>query len=108
MAFKDWKGCEMKIVQYIMAAALVMTVSAGMAANAADKAKKDPLQIVRGAKAWAQTCSRCHNMRSPKELTDEEWEVSATHMRVRANIPGNVIRDIIVFLQASNNEKVKK
>lgn len=97
----------MKIVKYIMAAALLTSVSAGIAAEAAEKAKKDPMQLARGAKAWAQTCSRCHNMRAPKELTDEEWEVSATHMRVRANLPGDMVRDIIVFLKASNNEKVK-
>jgi len=98
----------MKIVKYIMAAALMTTVSAGLAVEAAEKAKKDPMQLVRGAKAWARTCSRCHNMRAPKELTDQEWEVSATHMRVRANLPGDMVRDIIVFLKASNNEKVKE
>lgn len=98
----------MKIVKYIMAAAFVTVAIAGISAEAAEKVKKDPLQIVRGAKSWAQTCGRCHNIRSPKELTDEEWEVSATHMRVRANIPGDVIRDIIAFLKASNNEKIKE
>tara|TARA_R110002096_G_scaffold139512_20_gene293979 strand:- start:2877 stop:3152 length:276 start_codon:yes stop_codon:yes gene_type:complete len=91
-----------------MAAALLASFSAGMVVEAADKAKKDPMQTIRGAKAWAQNCGRCHNIRAPKELTDEEWEVSATHMRVRANIPGDVIRDIIVFLKASNNEKVEE
>lgn len=98
----------MKIVKYIMAAALMTTVSAGLVVEAAEKANKDPMQLVRGAKSWAQTCGRCHNIRSPKELTDEEWEVSATHMRVRANLPGEMVRDIIVFLKASNNEKVKE
>lgn len=98
----------MKIVKYIMAAALLTAVSAVMTVNAAEKAKKDPMQVVRGAKAWAKTCGRCHNIRPPKELTDEEWEVSATHMRVRANLPGAMVRDIIAFLKSSNNERVKK
>jgi len=98
----------MKNTNYIMIASLIISVFAGTAAQAAESAKKDPMQIVRGAKSWAQTCGSCHNIRPPKDLTDEEWEVSAIHMRVRANIPGNVIRDIIAFLQASNNEKVKK
>lgn len=98
----------MKIVKYIMVAALLTSVSAGVAVEAAEKVKKDPMQIARGAKAWAQTCGRCHNIRAPKELTDEEWEVSVTHMRVRANLPGDMVRDIIVFLKASNNEKVKE
>ena len=98
----------MNIIKYIIAASMVTSVSAGVAVEAAEKVKKDPMQIVRGAKSWAQTCGSCHNIRSPKELTDEEWEVSATHMRVRANLPGDVVRDIIAFLQASNNEKVKE
>ncbi len=98
----------MKIIKYTLAVALMVSVSAGMVAEAAEKAKKDPLQLARGAKAWAQNCGRCHNIRPPKELTDQEWEVSATHMRVRANLPGAMIRDIIVFLKASNNEKIKK
>jgi len=44
----------------------------------------------------------------PKEFSDNDWDTIVTHMRVRANIPGNVIRDIAVFLKAGNNEKVKK
>lgn len=97
----------MKIVKYIITAALMTFVSAGIVAEAAEKTKKDPMQLARGAKSWVQTCGRCHNIRAPKELTDEEWEVSATHMRVRGNLPGDMVRDIIVFLKASNNEKVK-
>jgi len=100
----------MKIVKYIFAAALLTSVSFGTTVEKAQAqdVKKDPMQMARGAKSWAQTCSRCHNMRAPKELTDEEWEVSVTHMRVRANLPGNVARDIIAFLQASNNERAPK
>lgn len=100
----------MKIVKYILAAALLTSVSFGITVEAAQAqdVKKDPMQMARGAKAWAQTCSRCHNMRAPKELTDQEWEVSATHMRVRANLPGDLVRDIIAFLQASNNERIDK
>lgn len=70
-----------------------------------DATQPDPAQLARGAKAWAEQCSRCHNIRSPGELTDEEWFVSTTHMRVRANIPGNIIDDILAFLQASNKDE---
>lgn len=98
----------MKIVKYITIMSLLAFMSMGVTANAAGKVKKDPMQFARGAKAWARTCSRCHNMRSPKELRDDEWEVSATHMRVRANLPGDMVRDIIAFLQASNNERIAK
>jgi mono/diheme cytochrome c family protein len=65
----------------------------------------DAAQIARGAKAWADQCGRCHNVRAPAELNDENWYVSVTHMRVRGNIPGDMIRDIHEFLMASNKEE---
>ena len=76
-----------------------------LAAYSAHDDVPDPAQIARGAKAWAEQCGRCHNIRSPSELTDEEWLVSTTHMRVRGNIPGNVIRDIQAFLRSSNKKE---
>ncbi len=92
-------GFSKAIALSVVMASLVAAVpaSAGPAAG-----KPDPAQIARGAKAWADNCARCHNLRSPGELSDEEWTVSVTHMRVRANIPGNVAEDIIAFLKASN------
>lgn len=98
----------MKNAKYILATTLLTTLCISTAVKAQETAKKDPMQIARGAKAWAQTCNRCHNVRAPKELTDEEWDVSATHMRVRANLPGDMVKDIIAFLQASNNERIEK
>lgn len=59
-------------------------------------------RFARGAKAWAETCQRCHNLRSPKELNDEDWDVSVTHMRIRANLPRDFAEDIKAFLKASN------
>ncbi len=68
----------------------------------ASKNQPDPVQVARGAKAWAENCGRCHNIRDPKEFNDEIWEVSVTHMRVRANLPGKTVEDIKAFLKASN------
>ena len=62
----------------------------------------DPLQLARGAKAWAVQCNRCHNLRKPNELQDSEWTVAVTHMRRLGNLPGDVARDIEAFLRASN------
>ena len=59
----------------------------------------------RGAKAWADNCATCHNNRSPLEKSDAGWAIATTHMRVRANISGDVARDIIAFLQASNDQQ---
>lgn len=58
--------------------------------------------FARGAKAWAQNCSRCHNMRDPKEFRDDLWKPVVTHMRVRAGLTGQEARDILEFLQRSN------
>ena len=70
---------------------------------AADSKKaSDPMQFARGAKAWVENCGRCHNLRAPKELTDEDWDIAVTHMRVRGNLPGALARDIAAFLKASN------
>ncbi len=87
---------------YVWALATVFMLLATPSFAADQTSKPDPAQTARGAKAWAANCARCHNMRSPKELTDEEWAISVTHMRVRANLPGNVADDIIAFLKASN------
>lgn len=58
--------------------------------------------FARGAKAWADNCSRCHRMRDPKELSDDQWKVSLTHMRLRAGLDGADVRDIEAFLTGSN------
>ena len=55
-----------------------------------------------GSKLWAENCARCHNMRSPDDLTDEQWITSTFHMRVRAGLTGQETRDILTFLQGAN------
>ena len=71
-------------------------------AEQAGAKRRDPGQVARGAKAWAENCNRCHNLRDPNELQDYEWDVSVNHMRIRAGLPGQVARDIKAFLKASN------
>jgi len=82
-----------------------MIVGPGLAYAEDPTDQADPAQFARGAKAWADQCGRCHNIRSPSELNDSDWQVSTTHMRLVGNIPGDVIRDIQVFLKASNDKK---
>lgn len=90
----------------IVAIAATLGVAAGVshATNANESGPTDAQAAARGAKAWADNCASCHNNRSPLEKSDAEWAIATTHMRVRANIPGNVARDIIAFLQASNDQ----
>ena len=63
---------------------------------------EDQESLGRGAKAWAENCSRCHNTRAPSEFNDASWRPIVYHMRVRAGLTGQETRDILKFLQASN------
>ena len=60
-----------------------------------------------GSKAWSENCARCHNMRSPTDLRDDQWVTAVFHMRVRAGLTGKETRDIITFLQGSNAKMEK-
>lgn len=75
---------------------------AGITSARGSAAPADNGAAARGAKAWAENCASCHNIRSPLEKSDRQWATAAVHMRVRGNIPGDVVNDIIVFLQGSN------
>lgn len=59
-----------------------------------------------GSKIWAENCNRCHNMRGPKELRDDQWISTVFHMRIRGGLTGLEARDVITFLQASNTKTV--
>ena len=58
--------------------------------------------FAQGSKAWSENCARCHNMRSPSDLRDDQWVTTVFHMRVRAGLTGQETRDILTFLQGSN------
>ena len=55
-----------------------------------------------GAQLWAETCSRCHNLRPADSYNDAQWQAVMQHMRLRANLDGNESRLITAFLQASH------
>jgi mono/diheme cytochrome c family protein len=78
------------------------TVSAAPVAESAQPAN-DPMTFARGAQAWADTCARCHNFRDPREFSDVQWRAVMLHMRIRANLSGQQARDILGFLQGSND-----
>lgn len=81
---------------------LFQPVSAGEGEEYAAPAPNDPMQLARGAQAWADNCARCHNMRDPKELRDDQWRSVVAHMRVRGGLTGKESREILVFLQSGN------
>lgn len=86
----------------LVGTALALTQRPAVAAESSTTTQPDPMQFARGAQAWAANCSRCHNMRDPKELRDDQWRAAVAHMRVRAGLTGQEARDILVFLQGSN------
>lgn len=86
------------------AAGLAFLVTLGLTVAHAQQtdSDEDPAAFARGAKAWAQICANCHEMRDPKELRDDQWKPVVTHMRLRAGLTGAQARDILKFLQGSN------
>lgn len=91
----------MKTISVLRTTLLIGALTAAPTGFAAD-AGKDAGDAVRGAKAWAENCSRCHNMRGVQDLRDDQWIPVVYHMRVRAGLTGQEMRDIIQFLQQSN------
>ncbi len=81
-------------------AALVLAAVLPLAAGAADDGQAG--DFARGARAWADHCQRCHNVRDPKELRDDQWKTTANHMRIRGGLTAEEVRDILTFLQGSN------
>jgi cytochrome c553 len=73
-----------------------------VAAESGAATRSDPMQFARGAKTWADTCARCHNMRDARSLRDDQWRAAIAHMRVRAGLTGKEAEDVLAFLQGSN------
>lgn len=71
--------------------------------NQAESSDTQQAAVARGAQLWASNCVRCHSMRAPQELNDEEWLVVLENMKVKAGFTGQQIRDMLAFLQASND-----
>ena len=55
-----------------------------------------------GAQLWTENCMRCHNIRDPKSLGDDQWQVAVRHMRVRANLTAYEHEKILAFLKSAN------
>lgn len=75
------------------------------AQDSTDDSQSDPMQFARGAQAWADNCTRCHNMRDPKEFRDDQWRAIVSHMRVRGGLTGREARDVLAFLQGANDAR---
>ncbi len=86
--------------------AACLLVSGGLTTNILAADFPEAGNFSEGSKVWAQNCNRCHNMRGPKELRDDQWISTTFHMRMRAGLTGQETRDVITFMQASNTKSV--
>ena len=87
------------LYRVMLASALFVGAGMGTQLMAEEKQEGD---FARGAMQWVENCGRCHNVRDPKELRDDQWVSTVYHMRIRAGLTGQQVRDILVFLQESN------
>lgn len=60
--------------------------------------------LAEGARVYGNVCGSCHNARSPLERSDRDWVTIINHMRVRANMTGEQVRDVLAFLQGTNQD----
>lgn len=91
----------LKVQPVFAISTLLIALSLPSLALAADY--QEAGSFAQGAKSWANNCSRCHNIRDPQDLRDDQWITSVFHMRIRAGLTGQQTRDILTFLQESNN-----
>ena len=62
--------------------------------------KKENIEFQKsGPELWAETCTRCHNAPSSMEFSDDEWDILAKHMKIRAQIPDEDMKKILEFLK---------
>lgn len=88
------------IVKYLVVTAVVTLGSAVNPVAAEQDARQG--DFAEGARQWAENCTRCHNVRDPREMRDDQWKTTVYHMRVRAGLTGQQTRDILEFMQGSN------
>lgn len=62
----------------------------------------DTVQIKSGAQLWGENCVRCHNIPSPADFSDPQWDLIGTHMRTRANLTAAETDKIVNFLKSAN------
>ncbi len=55
-----------------------------------------------GAQLWGENCIRCHNMPSPTDFTDVQWETVGLHMEDRANLTSVETKKIVDFMKSAN------
>lgn len=91
-----------KVKNTVLASAMVVAGFGFLNVSYAAEEDAKKGDFARGATSWVNNCVRCHNVRDPKELRDDQWITTTFHMRIRAGLTGQETRDVIKFLQTSN------
>ena len=91
------------IILHLAKYALLSMLAIGIVPIALAADYPEPGNFASGSRVWAENCNRCHNVRDPRDLRDDQWITATFHMRIRAGLTGRETRDILTFLQASNN-----
>lgn len=102
MRTKSFRLIPIVAITAILGLGILAAQATAVAEEAATPKQSDPIQFANGAKTWADTCARCHNMRDPKSLRDDQWRAAIAHMRVRAGLTAKEAENVLVFLQQSN------
>lgn len=91
-------------MQRMIVPGLAALVALSALPAAADAQRPDSAAIGQGARDYGRICGRCHNPRSPLERTDRDWVTIINHMRVRGNLTGDQVQNVLAFLQATNGD----
>ena len=57
--------------------------------------EREPLD---GAQVYKDNCGRCHNPRTPADLSQDGWRAASFHMRVKANLTPREFEALEAFL----------
>jgi hypothetical protein len=90
--------------RWIGAAGLAVVIASGCASseNAATTQEAEAKPAKGRAELWQQNCSTCHNARSSKHYSDDEWDIAMMHMRTRGYVTAEETRLIREYIQAAN------
>jgi len=98
MSTRKYSPIILRLARY----AILPMLSIGILSIAVAADYPEPGDFASGSRVWAENCNRCHNVRDPRDLRDDQWITSTFHMRIRAGLTGRETRDVLTFLQASN------
>ena len=94
---------NLQMIRKICGIVFTMILFSGLFSQQVLAAEKTRLgNFSEGSKTWVENCARCHNIRSPSDLRDDQWVTSVFHMRIRAGLTGQETRDVLAFLQGAN------